>query len=50
MSNESLYKLFYSNYQEYNEEYEKRFNSNDTIKFDILIGNNPAFFCPSINI
>lgn len=44
MSNKSLYKLFYINENEYEQEYDRRFNSEDTIHLDIMIGENQAFF------
>lgn len=50
MPYQSLYKLFYIDKDEYKKEYEKRFNSADTIKFDINIGDNQAFFYQTIDI
>ncbi len=50
MSAKTLYKLFYINKDKYKEEFEKRFNSNDTIHLNFNIGNNPAFFCQSPEI
>ena len=44
MSNKSLYKLFYINENEYKQEYDRRFNSEDTIHLNIMIGENQAFF------
>lgn len=44
MSKKSLYNLFYIDNNKYKREYEKRFNSKDTIHLDIMIGKNPAFF------
>ena len=44
MSKKSLYNLFYIDNDEHKREYEKRFNSDDTIHLDIMIGENPAFF------
>ncbi|MCH5192694.1 MAG: Fic family protein [Oscillospiraceae bacterium] len=44
MSKQSLYKLFYMGKDEYDREYEKRFNSEDTVHLNIMIGNDPAFF------
>ena len=44
MSNKSLYKLFYINENEYKQEFDRRFNSEDTIHLDIMIGENQAFF------
>lgn len=44
MSKRSLYKLFYIDNNEHKLEYEKRFNSEDTIHLDIMIGDDPAFF------
>lgn len=47
MNNYSLYKLFHIDQKKYKEEYERRFNSVDTVKLDIKIGDNQAFFCPN---
>lgn len=50
MPNQSLYKLFYADNDKYKKEYERRFNSDDTIKFNIYIGENQAFFCQTVDI
>lgn len=50
MSEQALYKLFYSDNQKYRNEYEKRYNSEETIRFDINIGEYPAFICPNADI
>lgn len=44
MSEKSLYKLFYADKNIHKEEYVKRFNSNDSVHLDLMIGENPAFF------
>lgn len=44
MSEKSLLKLFYVDKNMYKAEYEKRFNSTDSIHLDLMIGENPAFF------
>lgn len=44
MSYDSLYKLYYSNNSNYQEIYNQRFNSADTIKLDFYIANNQAFY------
>lgn len=44
MSKKSLYKLFYIDNNEHKAEYDKRFNSEDTVHLDIMIGKNEAFF------
>lgn len=50
MSKQSLYKLFYINNDEYKKEYETRFSSEDTIKFNVKIGDNQAFLCQTVDI
>ena len=50
MSKQSLYKLFYIDNDEYKKEYEKRFSSYDTIKFNVKIGDNQAFLCQNVDI
>ncbi|WP_298484525.1 Fic family protein [uncultured Ruminococcus sp.] len=47
MKNYSLYKLFHIDQNEYKEEYDKRFNSEKTVKLKIKICGNQAFFCPT---
>ncbi len=44
MSKKSLYKLFYIDNNEHKAEYDKRFNSEDTVHLNIMIGKNEAFF------
>lgn len=44
MFEKSLYKLFYADKNIHKEEYVKRFNSNDSVHLDLMIGENPAFF------
>ena len=44
MSKKSLYKLFYINEAEYKQEFDRKFNSEDTIHLDVMIGENQAFF------
>lgn len=44
MSEKSLYKLFYMDKNIHKAEYEKRFNSTDSVHLDLAIGENPAFF------
>lgn len=50
MDKKSLYKLFYSDSQNYMVEYENRFNNKNTIHLDINIGEHPAFICQSYEI
>ena len=50
MSKKTLYKLFYIDKDKYKEEFEKRFNSSDTVHLNFNIGDNPAFFCQSPEI
>ncbi len=50
MSEKTLYKLFYIDKDKYKQEYEKRFNSDDTVHLDFSIGDNPAFFCQTPEI
>lgn len=50
MSEYPLSKLFHMSDEEYKKEYERRFNSVDTTKLDIFIGDNQAFFCPDTEI
>lgn len=50
MSKKTLYKLFYIDKDKYKEEFEKRFNSSDTMHLNFNIGDNPAFFCQSPEI
>lgn len=45
MKKYSLYKLFHIDQTKYKEEYERRFNSDSTVKLNIKIGDNQAFFC-----
>lgn len=50
MSKKTLLTLFHMSSTEYENEYNTRFNAEDTIHLDIKIGNNPAFFCRTSNI
>lgn len=50
MSKQSLYKMFYANSKEYQEEYKRRFNSDDAVHLNIYIGDNQAFFCQTVDI
>lgn len=50
MSKPTLYKLFYSNPDKYETEYNNRFNDDDTIHIGIEIGKFNAFVCQSANI
>lgn len=47
---QSLKKLFHSNREEYQAEYERRFNDKDAVHLDILVSGNPAFFCQTIEM
>lgn len=44
MREKTLYKLFYSDRDLHEKEYEKRFNSSESVHLDLNIGENPAFF------
>ena len=44
MSYDSLYKLFFKKQNEFNSIYENKFNSSSTVKLDLMINNNIAFF------
>lgn len=46
----TLQKLFHIDREKYKEEYEKRFNSSDTIRLDFKIGNEQAFVCQTPEI
>lgn len=46
----SLKKLYHIDSEQYAEEYEKRFNSESTIRFDFYIGKEPAFVCQTPEI
>lgn len=50
MAKKSLYKLFYSDSPKYTDEYNDRFNNEDTIHLDINIGEHSAFICESSEI
>lgn len=50
MSKQSLYKLFYIDNDEYKKEYERRFFSDNSIKFNVKIGDNQAFLCQNVDI
>ena len=51
MSYKSLYKLYVMNdYTTFNRLFDERFNSNSTIKFDLFINDNQAFFNYDVEI
>ncbi len=50
MDKKSLYKLFYSDAQNYIAEYENRFNNEDNIHLGVNIGEHPAFICQTYGI
>ena len=50
MSLKTLYNLFYSDKKNYLNEYEKRYNDDETIHFDFSIGKNSAFIYQSTTI
>lgn len=50
MSRKSLKVLFHMSVKEYKEEYNRRFNNEDTIHLPINIGKNPAFICQTPEI
>ncbi len=50
MAYNSLYKLFYKDSSGYVKEYENRFNNEESVKLDIFIGENQAFFCPDTGV
>ncbi len=50
MASKTLYKLFYSNPNDYQAEYERRFHDESTIHLDINIGEHSAFICESPEI
>lgn len=50
MSEQPLYKIFYSDFKNYNSEFYKRFTSNDSIHLDIKIGEHEAFIRPTPEI
>ena len=43
MNYDNMGKIFYKNPSEYKEIYEKRYNADNTYRYDFLLGNNPAF-------
>lgn len=45
MSRKSLKALFHMGAKEYNQEYERRFNDEDTVRLPVTIGDNQAFIC-----
>lgn len=45
MSRKTLKALFHMGVKEYKEEYERRFNDENTIHLSVNIGENPAFIC-----
>lgn len=50
MSKDTLYKLFYKNNKEHKAEFEKRFNSENSVHLDIMIGENQAFFEQTVEL
>lgn len=50
MQEKVLAKLFYIDKKMYDEEYERRFNSTESIHLDLNIGESTAFFCPTPDI
>lgn len=50
MSEQPLYKIFYSDFKNYSSEFYKRFNSNDSIHLQIKIGEHEAFIRPTPEI
>lgn len=50
MNKKPLYKLFYMDSDLHKAEYEKRFNSEDTIHLDISIGEHPAFVQQTVDM
>lgn len=50
MASKTLYKLFYSNPNDYQSEYERRFHDESAIHLDINIGEHSAFICESPEI
>lgn len=50
MSYQELKKLYYKDQDAYNAEYERRFNSDDTVHLDFQIGNKPAFFVENTDV
>jgi len=47
---QTLKKLFYYDRKEYQKEYEKRFFDENTVHLNLSIGENPAFFCQTVDI
>ncbi len=45
MSRKTLKALFHMGAKEYNQEYERRFNDEDTVRLPVTIGDNQAFIC-----
>ena len=50
VSRKTLKALFHMGAKEYKDEYEHRFNSEDTIHLPVSIGDNPAFICQTPEI
>lgn len=50
MSRKTLKALFHMGVKEYKEEYERRFNDENTIHLPVKIGENPAFICQTPEI
>jgi len=50
MSRKTLKALFHMGVKEYKEEYERRFNDENTIHLPVNIGENPAFICQTPEI
>lgn len=45
MSTQTLSKLFHIDTEKYRKEYQRRYNSEESVHLDIMIGENKAFFC-----
>lgn len=45
-----LKKIFHQNRDEWQKEYESRFNDKDSVHLKISIGENPAFFCQTVDM
>ena len=50
MKYDTLRKLYYKDRVGFEEEYLKRFNSDQSIHLDFMVGENPAFFLPTTEI
>ena len=50
MSRKTLKSLFHMGTNDFKEEYERRFNDENTIHLPVNIGDNPAFICQTPEI